>query len=84
MCDWARFRSRALENSLTACKASAGQDNVEAMTYIFFAVLVTGNVDCAKRASADLLFDDILVDAMLGHPVILAGDIFRPSVERLL
>lgn len=84
MCDWARFRSRALENSLTAYKASVRRDDAETVTYIFFAILVPGNMDGAKRASANLLLDHILVDTMLSHPIVLAGDIFGSSVEGFL
>ena len=63
---------------------SVSRDKGAVPTYIFFAILVAGNVDSTEGASTDFLLDHILVDAMLGHPIVLAGDIFRSSVERLL
>jgi hypothetical protein len=36
------------------------------------AVLVYGQMYCAKRAPSDLLLDQVLIDAVLRRPIILA------------
>ncbi len=51
---------------------------------IFDAILVYGDMNGAKGASADLLLDDILIDPVLSTSVILASHIFRPSIEGFL
>lgn len=50
------------------------------LTYIFVTILVDGNMDCAKRASTDLLLDHVLVDPMFSNTVILARDVFRMCI----
>ena len=52
--------------------------------YIFISILVCRKMDSPKGTSSDLLFYQILVDAMLSCTVILTSDIFRMSVERFL
>jgi hypothetical protein len=54
------------------------------LTDIFIAILVYGQMDGAKRAPAYFLFDYVLVDAVLGSAVILAGCVFGPSIEGFL
>jgi hypothetical protein len=39
---------------------------------------------CSKRAPANLLLDQVLVDAVLGGPVILAVAVLGARVERFL
>jgi hypothetical protein len=53
-------------------------------TYIFVAILVNGQVYCAKRAPPNLVFDEVLVDAVLGGAVVFAVAVFGFGVERLL
>jgi len=46
--------------------------------------LVCGQVDCAEAASAYLLLDNVLVDAVDRRAVVVAAAVMRPRVERLL
>ena len=39
---------------------------------------------CAERAPSDLLFNDVLVDAMDGRSIVLAICVFRSRIQRLL
>ena len=48
------------------------------------AILVDSQVDSAEGAAADLLLDQVLVDAVLGGAVILAVAILGARVERFL
>lgn len=121
--DWARFRRRDFENSLTAYhthiknqhkvtfrpphrkKNACPQLSNPAHTWrkdpickqlsvvllipsgiphIFLAILVDGQVDGAEGAAADLLLDQVLVDAVLGGAVILAVAVLGARVERFL
>ena len=52
--------------------------------HIFLAILVDSQVDSAKGAAADLLLDQVLVDAVLGGAVILAVAVLGARVERFL
>jgi hypothetical protein len=52
--------------------------------HIFCAVLVDCQMDSAKGPAANLLLDEVLVDAMLGGPVILAVAILGASIEGFL
>ena len=52
--------------------------------HIFLAILVDGQVDGAEGAAADLLLDQVLVDAVLGGAVILAVAVLGARVERFL
>lgn len=45
-------------------------------SYIFFAVLVFGDVHGSKGTAPDLLFDDILIDAMFRATIVLTSYIF--------
>ena len=51
---------------------------------IFLAILVDGEVDCAERASSNLLLDQVLVDAVLGAAVILAVAVLGAGIEGFL
>ena len=51
---------------------------------IFLAVLVDGEVDCAEGASANLLLDQVLVDAVLGGAVIFAVAVLGARIEGFL
>ena len=51
---------------------------------ILCAILVYSDVDCAKRAAANLLFDGILVDSVLSTSIVLTSYVFRSSVEGFL
>lgn len=120
--DWARFRRRDFENSLTAYnthinnqhkvtfrphtgkKKPAPKSNPahtwrkgpickqlsvvlsipSGIPHIFLAILVDSQVDSAKGAAADLLLDQVLVDAVLGGAVILAVAVLGARVERFL
>lgn len=42
---------------------------------IFSAILVYRYMDSAKRTTTNFLFNDILIDSMLGAPIVLTGDI---------
>lgn len=85
MFDCARFRSLDLENSLTACERKLGHSSGQkVLTYIFMTILINSHMDCAKRASANLLLYHVLVYPVFRHAIVLAGDIFRVCVERLL
>jgi hypothetical protein len=46
--------------------------------------LVYGEMDCSKRAATNLLFYQILVDAMLGAAVIFAVAVLGPRIEGFL
>lgn len=48
------------------------------------AILVDSQVDSAEGAAADLLLDQVLVDAVLGGAVILAVAVLGARVERFL
>jgi hypothetical protein len=52
--------------------------------HIFLAILVHSEMHCSKRAPANLLLDQVLVDAVLGGPVILAVAVLGARVERFL
>jgi len=52
--------------------------------HIFLAVLIDSQVDSAEGAAADLLLDQVLVDAVLGGAVILAVAVLGARVERFL
>lgn len=52
--------------------------------HIFVAILVDGEVHGAKGAAADLLADQVLVDAVLGGAIILAVAVLGAGIERLL
>ena len=52
--------------------------------HIFLAILVDCQVDGAEGAAADLLLDQVLVDAVLGGAVILAVAVLGARVERFL
>ena len=52
--------------------------------HIFLAILIHGEVDSPKRPPADLLLDEILVDAVLCGAVILAVAVLGPRIERFL
>lgn len=54
----------------------------ELFNRIFLAILVDSQVDSAEGAAADLLLDQILVDAVLGGAVILAVAVLGARVER--
>ena len=121
--DWARFRRRDFENSLTAyhthinnqhkvtfrpphrkkkacpqlsnpahtwrkgpiCKQLSVVLSIPSgIPHIFLAILVDGQVDGAEGAAADLLLDQVLVDAVLGGAVILAVAVLGARVERFL
>lgn len=75
MWDCARFRRRALENSLTACYMSGVALEWKDTSDIFSAILVYRYMDSAKRTTTNFLFNDILIDSMLGAPIVLTGDI---------
>ena len=51
---------------------------------IFLAILVDGEVDCAERASSNLLLDQVLVDAVLGGAVIFAVAVLGARIEGFL
>jgi hypothetical protein len=48
------------------------------------AILVDGEVDGAKGAAANLLLDQVLVDAVLGGAVILAVAVLGAGIEGFL
>lgn len=52
--------------------------------HIFLAILVYGEVDRSKRAAANLLLDQVLVDAMLGAAVIFAVAVLGARIEGFL
>jgi len=52
--------------------------------HIFLSVLVHGEVDSSKRSPPYLLLDQVLVDAVLGGPIILAVAVFGTRIERFL
>lgn len=52
--------------------------------HIFVAILVNSEVDGTKRATADLLLHQILVDSVLCAAVIFAVAVLRPCIERFL
>lgn len=51
---------------------------------ILLAILVDGEVDCAKGAAPNLLLDQVLVDAVLGGAVIFAVAVLGARIERFL
>lgn len=56
----------------------------ELLDGILLAVLVDGEVDGAKGAAANLLLDQVLVDAVLGGAVILAVAVLGAGIEGFL
>lgn len=90
--DWARLRRRDLENSLTAwsavgyalAHARSFETSPASTTYVFVSILVDGQVYCTKRSAPDLVFDEVLVDAVLCGAVIFAVAVFRLCIECLL
>jgi len=56
----------------------------ELLDGILLAILVDGEVDSAERAAANLLLDQVLVDAVLGAAVILAVAVLGAGIERFL
>jgi hypothetical protein len=57
---------------------------VDWYSHIFLAILVNGQVNCAKRPAANLLSHQVLVDAVLGSAVILAVTVLGTRIERFL
>ena len=51
---------------------------------ILLAILVDGEVDCAKGAPSNLLLDQVLVDAVLGGAVIFAVAVLGARIEGFL
>lgn len=56
----------------------------ELLDGVLLAILVDGEVDGAKGAAADLLLDQVLVDAVLGGAVILAVAVLGARIEGFL
>jgi hypothetical protein len=53
-------------------------------SYEFVSKLIDRQVDEAKRASANLLFDEVLVDPVLRSPIILTGAVLGSRIQSLL
>jgi hypothetical protein len=51
------------------------------LSYIFVAILVHCKMYSSKRPSSDLLFDNVLIDSVLGCAVISTRYIFGMSIE---
>lgn len=56
----------------------------ELLDGVLLAILVDSEVDGAERAAANLLLDQVLVDAVLGGAVILAVAVLGARIERFL
>ena len=56
----------------------------ELLDGILLAILVDGEVDGAERAAANLLLDQVLVDAVLGGAVIFAVAVLGARIEGFL
>ena len=90
MFDWARFRNRDFENSLTAYRSNISASAelrprysiaTRQITHVFCSMLVDCQVDSAERPSSNLLLDHILIDAENGTPVVLAIGVLGARVE---
>lgn len=97
--DCARFLNLDLENSLTAYAVvrqhKAYTEAVDMLSqfllstgchgspYVFLAVLIDSQMHRTKRASANFLLDNILIDTMYGSPIVFAVHILRAGMQRL-
>ena len=50
-------------------------------SYIFVTILVHRKMYSSERPSSNLLFDNVLIDSVLGCAVISTADIFGTSIE---
>lgn len=73
-----------MENSLTACHRSGVALEWKDTSDIFSAILVCRYMHSAKGTTTDFLFYDVLVNSMLGAPIVLTGHILGTSIECFL